>query len=625
MRQAEDAYLAGAKKLERDDLDGAEREFVQALKLDPVNRNYAIAISVTRQHRVTELVQQSTKAMQSGDPAKADTLLAQARVIDPDNPVVLEHSAPVLAPTQSALLAAGAVPQPLAAAVGQAAGQPPPAPLADRSRMISDPGAAQPWQIEAPSLAGAIRLAPTDTLKSFHLRGTTDDVLRNVASEFGIRAVIDSSVEHKPIRFDVDNVGFDRAMIVLTGMTHVFAVPMDETSVLIAKDSVENRNRLEPQMEETIYLPGSTPEQINDLATIVRNVFEVQKTAVQATGQSMVVRAPEYVLGPMNETLRDLMDTTGEVMIEVKIYEVSTTRTVNAGTTLPNQFSVFNVDQAATTIVNANQTLVQQAIAQGLISATASNLQIALALIGSGLVQSNLASNLIGVFGGGVLQTGISAATNTTLNLGLNSTDTRALDDVQLRVGDHQPATFREGNRYPIISSTYSSGLSTAASALSNVSIHGVNVASLLQQYAGGSSATIPQVTYEDLGITLKATPVIQKTGRIDMKLDLKIEALSGSTSDGNPILESRQFASDITVADGESALMVSNVSRTETAAMTGIPGLSELPGFQTPIENNTEKDTGQLVVVITPHVVQRRSNLVSGPRIAVVNPQATE
>ena len=48
LREAEDAYLAGAKKLERDDLNAAEQQFMHALKLDPENRSYAIAISVTR-------------------------------------------------------------------------------------------------------------------------------------------------------------------------------------------------------------------------------------------------------------------------------------------------------------------------------------------------------------------------------------------------------------------------------------------------------------------------------------------------------------------------------------------------------------------------------------------------
>ena len=65
---------------------------------------------------------------------------------------------------------------------------------------------------------------------------------------------------------------------------------------------------------------------------------------------------------------------------------------------------------------------------------------------------------------------------------------------------------------------------------------------------------------------------------------------------------------------------MVSSVSKTETAALTGLPGLSELPGFQMPTQKDAERDSSQLVVVVTPHVVRRRSDLLAGPRLAVPN-----
>ena len=142
LRQAEDAYLAGANKLQRDDLIGAEREFTRAQELDPGNRDYAIAISLARQHRLTELVQQAGKARQEGNRQKAEKLLAQARAIDPENPIVIEHSGPDLAKTASAAQAPDAASG--QAASDQAAGKPGdkaggalPDPLADRARMLS--------------------------------------------------------------------------------------------------------------------------------------------------------------------------------------------------------------------------------------------------------------------------------------------------------------------------------------------------------------------------------------------------------------------------------------------------------------------------------------------------------
>jgi len=613
LREAESAYLSGAKKLEHDDLNAAEIDFQRALKLDPANRNYAIAISVARQHRLNELVQQATKARQTGDQEKAETLLAEARSIDPDNPIVLEHSGPFYVSNASAPQTVAAPGQtPTNNEDGRAAT----ATLADRAKLIAGAEGDRPSILQTPVLAGAIHLTPIEGVKSFHLRGASADVLRQVAGTYGINAAVDDSVDRKNLRFDLENVTYQKAMEVLLSMTHTFAATVDETGIVVARDDATNRGRLEPQLQETIYVPGYSAAEITELVSVAKNIFGVKQ--IDTSQGNIVVRAPENVLDPLNRTLQDLINAAGEVMVEVKLYEVDMTHMVNAGGNVPTQFSVFNVDQAANQVVNANQTIVQQAIAQGLVPPGTSNLEIALALINLGLVKSSLAANLIGVIGGGALQTGISASTNTTFNLGLNSTDTRALDDVQQRVGDHQAATFREGTRYPIVSSSYSTGLSTAGSALGNATINGVSVASLLQQYAGGTSATIPQVTYEDLGVTLKATPVIQRSGQISLSIDLKIEALSGSTNDGNPVLNNRQFTSGLTVGDGESVLMVSNVSKTELAAMTGIPGLSELPGFQMPTEDNAQKDSSQLVVLVTPHIVRRPPDLLLGPRIPV-------
>jgi general secretion pathway protein D len=621
LREAENAYLAGAKKLERDDLNGAEREFTRAQKLDPQNRDYAIAISMARQHRLMELVQQAGKEKLAGNQGKAEKLLAQARAIDPQNPLVLEHSGIALQ-TNTAEAANAASDQiasdQVAAKPGTKAMNTPEDPITDQARMLTTGEEHEPWRIQTPALAGAISLQPSDVVKSFHTRGLATDVLRDVSATYGIRAVIDDSVIPRVLDFDLEKVTYAQAMKVLKDMANVIVVPLDERSVLVARNLPSNRLLMERMVEETIFLPESSQDQINDIKGLVLTVFGVKQASAQIASGNIVVRAPQDVLPAINQVIEDLVDATGEVMVEVRMYEVTSTRSTNGGANIPTGAGIYNVDQAATALVNANQSLVQQAIAQGLVSATASNLTIAAELIGSGLVQSSLLSSTIGAVGGGTTLTGITETGNIAFNLGLNSSETKALDDVQLRVGDRQPAIFREGSRYPIVSSTYSSGVSGAASTLGNKTINGVSVASLLSQYSGGSNVSIPQVTYEDLGITLNATPTILKSGRVNLLLDMKIEALSGSTNDGNPILENRSFKSDITVGEGESALMVSNVTKSETAAMSGIPGLSELPGFQMPVTEDVQKNTSQLIIVVTPHIVRRRSDMVASPRIEV-------
>jgi len=190
-------------------------------------------------------------------------------------------------------------------------------------------------------------------------------------------------------------------------------------------------------------------------------------------------------------------------------------------------------------------------------------------------------------------------------------------------MGDRQSSTFRAGSRYPITTSTYTvAGSTLGSSALAGVSIGGVSAARLL----ANNSLTVPQISFEDLGVSLKATSTVQKTNNVTVHIDFKIEALSGSSINNIPTLNSRQFTSDITIADGQTALMVSAVSKQESGAINGLPALSELPGFQTATaDKTTVSDTSDLILLITPHIVRRRSNVISGPRIAVNLPATPE
>jgi general secretion pathway protein D len=582
---AEDAYLAGARLLEHNDLTGAELQFDKATKLNPANNDYARAYAVIHQRHVTELIQESGKARLLGQNEKAEALLAEARLLDPQNDIVGQS------------VDSGSLPK------------------------VFHPEI-EPWIRDAPSIAGPITLLPIPGPKSFHLRSDEQDVVRQVLSGYGIHATFDDSVQRQNLRFDLDDSTYEKTVPILLSMAHLFAVPLDSKSVLIAKDTPDNRQKFERQLQETIYIPGMTNEQMDELGNVVKNVFDVKQVNIDKSAGTLVIRAPEETLTYVNLTLADLIDGGSEVMIDLKLYAVDKTNERNIGAQLPQQIGLYNVASSAQNLVNANQTLVNQAIAQGLIPAGASNIAIALALVASGLVQSTLLSSTIGFFGGGLTQTGITVNQNPAFNLALTSSDTRALNNVQIRVGDRQAATFRIGERYPITTATYSSGLSTVSSALSGVSINGVSATSLLNA-AVGTPITIPQIQYEDIGLTLKATPTVQRSGAIKMHIDLKIEALTGGAVNNIPILNSQQFASDVTVDDGDTALMVSSLTKSEAASINGLPGLGELPGFQTATADKiTTTDSSNLILLITPHVTRRRPNLTAGPRIAINLPQ---
>ena len=588
-READDAYLEGARHVEHKDLEAAQRSFERAVQLNPGNRDYALALIVTREQRLTALVQLAAKARLVGDDARANELLAEAQKLDPDNPVIAQHFGVDASPHDDH-------------------------PSSDPMRFPAD-------QI-ASTLGGPIEFQPTAGLHSFHLLSDGQSLLRNVYAAYGIKPTFDPSVSMSAqIQMDLDNVNFDDATRVVGQLTHTFAVPLQPTTALLIKDSPENRAEFMPQIEETVYLPGITGDQMTELATLARNIFDVkQVTASQSEGY-MLLRGDEPTLRLVNATFADMLDGGSDVLFDVRLYEIDRSTNNNIGATLPSSAGVFSIAAEAQSLISSNQTLINQAIAAGVLTLSGTPLQQELQelgfLIASGTVTAAQYTGLLGTFGGGLAYAGLFLGSSSSFDLLLNSSDTRTLDAVQIRGGNHQPASFRAGERYPIVTATYSSGISSSlASQVSGLNINGTSVSGLLSKYLGSSQTTIPQIQYEDLGITLKLTPQILRGGDIQLALDLKIEALAGGTVDSIPILNSRAMTSTITVPAGQTALLASLVDKNESKSIEGLPGLSELPGFQGTDQNIT-KAQDELLITVTPHIVRPAALHIASRRLA--------
>jgi type II secretory pathway component HofQ len=220
-------------------------------------------------------------------------------------------------------------------------------------------------------------------------------------------------------------------------------------------------------------------------------------------------------------------------------------------------------------------------------------------------------------FGNGLTLTGLTTS-GLTGNLSLSAADTRALDRVQLRLDDNAEGTIRSGTRYPITTSSYSSIAS------SSVNIPGITSAGLSSVLSGlgisasslSSAQPIPQVQYQDLGLTLKVTPRIERNDDVVLKVDLKIQALQGASLNGLPVLTNRSYTADIHLRGGASALVVGDLTRQESNAVSGTPGLNELPGFASLSNTSKEFDVSNLAILVTPHILRRRHGDRTGPLI---------
>lgn len=577
--------------MESNDLAGAETSFARAVELNPGKPDYVLALAVLREHHLTALVQDAAKARLAGDNARADRLLQAARALDPENSIITQHLTEPLSPPIS--------PQEL------------------------------PGSGKAPALAGTVALAPAPGTRSIHRRGGPEDLVNAVYSAFGITVTFDSSVTGGAQgKLDLDDVDFATAGHVVAQMTHTFAIPVQPKSAIIAKDTQDVRNRLAPQVEETIYLPGITTETMTELATLARTVFDLKQVTASPSAGDMLVRGDESTLRLLNATYADMLDGGSDVLLELRLYEVDKSRMRNIGAQLPGSIGGFSVATEALNLINSNQSLIQQAIANGILKLTgnpAIDYPAELAVLyGAGLLNVAQFTNLLGTVGtlSGLPLLGVFLGSSTTFNLLLNSSEARTLDAVQVRSSSNQPANFRAGTRYPIVTATYSSGLSSGlASSIAGIASNNSTVNQLLQQYLGGSSTlSIPQIQYEDLGITLKATPRVLRNGDVSLQLDMKIEALGGGSINNIPILNSRQLTSMITIPQGQTALLASEVSRNESRSVQGLPYLSEIPGFQS-TDKSDEQDYGELLITITPHVVRSNSMRIASKRLAVAQP----
>jgi Flp pilus assembly secretin CpaC len=584
-RRATKLFLDASKLFEKGQFEKATQEYQEAATLDPGNPNYAAATVVTRSHEVTELIQTAAKARIRGDKTAETAALQKAADLDPRNIEVAEH-------------------------------------LHEISADVADAQAKSLYEKGVDSLAPAPVLEPTAVKHSFHLKSDRRQVIQTVFRSYGLEVSMDQSVQGPPIRFDLDDVTFDQARQAVNMATDSFTVPLDSHRALVAKDTRENRLQYMREEFETVYLGGMSKEEMTDIGNMAKNVFQMQQVAVQQGSGTLTARATTDKLNAFNATLRELLDGRSQVLLNVRLIQLAHTNQRNTGVQPPQQITAFNVYAEEQAILNQNQALVQQIISSGL-AAPGDTLAILGILLASGQVSSSIFQNGIALFGGGLTLSGFSPGP-VTVNLSLNSSESRELDDLQLHLADGEEGTIKSGSRYPITTSQYSN-LGTGGINIPGLTSAGTSgsLSSLLSQLNTGAQ-TIPQVQYQDLGLTFKTTPRVTHSGDVALSIDLTISALGGSALNGVPILNNRSYTGVVRLKEGSGVVIVSQVDKEESRALSGWPGLTEIPGLNAVTDTNAQRNYASLLVIITPHVVRGTQAAGHSPMLRIQRGQLT-
>lgn len=573
-RKAAKLYLKGVSLLKKEQsperTEVAWKLLQQAAALEPDNVTYRDAAALARQSAVTQLVQQASRERDGGAGNDSAKLLQEALTIDPSSPEVKEHLNQ-LANSQAAAKTGITAHEEISVAAG--------IPKAEDAVGYS-----------------AIELKPTRDKHSFHLRASERQIIQNVFRAYGIDASVDNSVQSRSEKIDIDDATFAEAARAVGILTDSFFEPLDPHRVIVARDTRENRATYEHQQLETLYLPGLGEKDVTSVTEVAHNVFGATQATMQPSHGTLTIRAPAKTLAAFNTTMEMLEDGKNEVDLNVKIIQLAHISERETGATFFQQTSIYNVASEINSILSQNQSAVQQIISSGLVanaSTLANQIEILAVLIASGQLTGTPFNQGFLPFGGGLTQSILSPGP-ATLTMSLNSSDTRMLDDIHMQLEDDEQGTLKIGERYPIETSSYSS-------VALPVSIPGVSSSALSQ----AENETIPQVQYEDIGLTLKATPKVLRSGDVTINLDLKMESLGGTSLNGIPVLNNQQVTGVLSLKAGTEALLVSDLSKTESRALNGLPGIGDIPGLEDVNDITRDENVARLLILVTPYVVR--------------------
>jgi len=398
--------------------------------------------------------------------------------------------------------------------------------------------------LPAPSLAGS------PEIKSFNLKGDVRTIFEKVAEAYGLLVVFDSDYQAPPpFTFRLDDVGFQDALRALEMVSSSFLVPVNAHLAMVVRDTPQKRTERAPMVSITIPIPEhiSVPES-QELVTAVQQALDIRRIRTDASHKLIFIRdqvSRVQAARAMFETLSRLIS---QVDIDVEFISIDKSSTVNYGISLPNSFPLVDFGSVAHA---------------------------------SSSIPSSVSSFL--ALGGGASFIGLGISEIST-SATLSNSSVMNLLKSQIVTLDGQAATLHIGDRYPFIQSGYY-GAATGT---------------------GQTYAPPPNVSYTDLGLSLKVTPSVHIDEEVTLDLEAEYSVLgAGSSISGIPIVASRKFTGKVRLKNGEWAVIAGLVQTTNADSQNGIAGLANIPFLGKLFsQNSREHDSTEVLLVLKPHLI---------------------
>jgi general secretion pathway protein D len=242
-----------------------------------------------------------------------------------------------------------------------------------------------------------------------------------------------------------------------------------------------------------------------------------------------------------------------EVMLEIEVLEVSRSRLQELGINYPSQIAVNNLTNIATSTTTA-------------VATTSTSVLTAQPLTIQSL--QNLVAGSLGV------------SPNPSLNFKKTTGDVNLISNPRIRVRNNEKAKVLVGDKVPVITTT-----STA-----NVGIS-------------------ESVNYIDVGMKLDVQPRITLDDFVNIKIELEVSSLGGSTTTKNGAtvytIGTRSASTQLRLKDGETQVLAGLILDDERKNASKLPGLGDIPLLGRLFSSQKdEKNKTEIVLVITPRVI---------------------
>ena len=304
--EAKRQFQAGVKLKSKGHLDAAFGKFSSASELDPRNVTYVTAREFARQELALIALKQGNQAMQKNNEIVAMADFQRALHYDPTNDYALQRL---------------------------------------RDSMPEQEAAAE--QVRVVEQSVPIELQPDSEHQDFHFRGDSRALLTQVAHDYGITAEFDDSVKNLHVLYDIQNVNFATAMQAANAVTKTFWITLSPKQIYLLADTVDNRRNFERMGLRTFYLPELNDQQLTEMSNSLRVLLNLRFISVNKSESAIAIRAELPVLDAADQLIRSLTTGRPEVMLDIRVYAISTSFARALGTALPTQFTMFNISPGA--------------------------------------------------------------------------------------------------------------------------------------------------------------------------------------------------------------------------------------------------------------------------------------